>query len=105
TNAAQKRLDKLVETISTRAQPIIMGAVEMTMEDKDSITDLPAVSAVSGDEGAVYTFRCAIEHDQAWEVTGGNNPTIEESLHGVAGFVYDIPTNGNNVAVKMTVLL
>lgn len=101
---AQHRLDKLVETISTRAQPIIMGAVKMTMEAKSSIADLPSAAAVSGTEVAVYTVRFAVEHNLTWEVTG-NNPTLAETLNGVAGFVFDYPTTENNVSVTLATLL
>jgi hypothetical protein len=42
----------------------------------------------------------AIEHALAWEVEGSSNPSLAESLNGIAGFVYDIAdTTGNNVAI------
>lgn len=101
---AQARLDKLVAAVSTRAQPIILGAVTAVDEQKSSITDLPAASAASGSTVTVYTIRFAIEHNMAWEVNG-NNPTLAETLHGVDGFVFTYPTTDNNVSVTMGALL
>lgn len=97
-DAAQKRLNKLVETISLRAQPVIMGKVVESVEAKADITDLPAVAGMSGTDVTVYTLKFAIEHNLAWEVEG-NNPTLAESLDGVEGFVFTVPTTGNNVSV------
>ncbi|MNK29864.1 hypothetical protein D3C87_482670 [compost metagenome] len=96
-DASQKRLDKLVETISTRAQPVIMSAVTTTTETAPA--DLPGAGA-----GAVtvYTLSFAIEHNMAWEVAGSKNPDLAESLDGVEGFVYDIATtNDNNVSAAL----
>lgn len=101
---AQVRLDKLVETISMRAQPIIMGGVTVSTEQKSTVTDLPAVAGMSGTTVTVYTVRFAVEHNMIWEVNGGN-PTLAESLNGVAGFVFDYPTTDNNVAVSLNTLL
>lgn len=100
-DAAQARLNKLVETISLRAQPVIMGTVKESVEQKSAITDLPVVAGMSGTTVTVYTFKFAIEHNLAWEVDG-NNPTLAESLDGVAGFVYTVPTTGNNVSVTFS---
>jgi len=95
-DASQKRLDKLVQTISTRAQPVIMSAVTMTTESNPS--DLPAASG----SVTVYTLSFAIEHNMAWEVAGSPNPTLAESLDGIEGFVYDIAvTNANNVSAAL----
>lgn len=103
-NAAQQRLDKLVEVISTRAQPVIMGRVRVSTEAKADITDLPAVAALPGPNVDVYVFKFAIEHNQAWEVSG-NNPDLAETLHGIAGFVFTAPTTNNNISISMDVLL
>lgn len=97
-DAAQKRLNKLVETISLRAQPVIMGKVVESVEAKADITDLPAVAALPDGNVTVYVLKFAIEHNLAWEVEG-NNPTLAECLDGVEGFVFTVPTTGNNVAV------
>lgn len=95
-DASQKRLDKLVEAISTRAQPVIMSAVTTSTESNPS--DIPSAGA----NASVYTLSFAIEHNMAWEVSGSSNPTLAETLDGVNGFVYDIAvTNNNNVAVAL----
>lgn len=95
---AQDRLNKLVEVISLRAQPMIIGGITVTSEAKASIADLPAAAAVQGTNVTVYTMKFVINHNQSWEVSG-NNPTLVETLDGVAGFVYKYPTTDNNVAV------
>ena len=83
---SQARLDKLVEAISLRAQPVILSGVTSASETNPS--DL-----ASG--GMVYTLSFAIEHNMAWEVQGSANPTLAETLDGVAGFEYDGISAGN----------
>lgn len=86
--ASQVSLDKLVETISTRAQPVILGGVTVSSETDPS--DLPAASGTVD----VYTLKFAVEHAGAW------NPTeLAETLDGVDNFVFTTPTTNNNVAV------
>lgn len=93
---SQKRLDKVVETISTRAQPVIMSAVTTSVETNPA--DLPGATGSVN----VYTLSFAIEHNQAWEVENSVYPTLAESLDGIEGFVFDIAvTNDNNVAVEL----
>lgn len=95
-DASQKRLDKLVETISLRAQPVILSAVATTTET--SPADIPSASG----SVSVYTLKFAIEHNRAWEMGGSPNPSLAETLDGVEGFVYDeAVTNSNNVAVAL----
>lgn len=95
-DASQKRLDKLVEAISLRAQPVIMSAVAVSTESNPS--DIPSASG----SVTVYTLSFAIEHNMAWEVQGSSNPTLAETLDGVEGFVYDIAvSNSNNVHVAL----
>ena len=94
-DSAQHTLDQLVQTISLRAQPTIMGQVTTTSETAPS--DLPAAGS---NTVTVYNFRFAVEHNLAWEVVG-NIPNLAESLNGVAGFVYTIPTTNNNVSVTL----
>lgn len=95
-DASQKRLDKLVEAISTRAQPVILSAV--TSASETSPADLPGATGAQ----TVYTLSFAIEHNMAWEVQGSANPTLAETLDGIEGFVYDIAvTNDNNVSVAL----
>lgn len=95
---SQKRLDKLVETISLRAQPIIMSKVAVSVATADDVAILPG--AAVGDD--IYTLRFAIEHNKAWELTNSPDPNLAECLDGIEGFVYDIATTaGNNVAVEL----
>lgn len=97
-DAAQKRLNKLVEIISLRAQPVIKGRIIVTSETAP-VSDLPVTASASG-AVSVYTFKFAIEHDKAWDAE-----ELAESLNGVEGFVYTTPTAGNNVSVVMNDLL
>lgn len=101
---AQVRLDKLVQTISMRAAPVILGDVVVTSEAKADIVDLPAAAAAPGTDVDVYTLKFAIEHDLAWELIN-NDPSLAESLNGVAGFVFTFPTDDNNVSVAMNPVL
>lgn len=95
TDASQARFEKLVEAISTRAQPVIMGNV-YTSDEVAPVADLPVTSASSGATVAVYNFKFAIEHNEAWDNTGVD---LADTLDGVAGFVSTIPTDANNVSV------
>lgn len=93
---SQQRLDKLVETISTRAQPVFLSAVAESTE-----TDPVDIPAASGSV-SVYTLKFAIEHHLAWEVAGSPEPSLAESLDKVAGFVYELGfTVNNNVSVTL----
>lgn len=97
-DASQKRFDFLVRTISTRAQPVILGNV-FTTQEVAPVADLPitSVSYPSGATVIVYNVRFAIEHEEAWE----NVPvTLEESLDGLHGFVFTVPSTENNVSVE-----
>jgi len=92
---SQKRLDKVIETISLRAQPVILSAVVPGVATAD---DAAKIDVAVG--ATVYTLSFAIEHNQAWEVQGSANPTLSESLDGIMGFVHDIAvTDDNNVVV------
>lgn len=84
---SQKRLDKLVETISTRAQPVILSAVTSAVE--------AAPTDLVGTNVTVYTLSFAIEHNMAWEVAGSKNPDLAESLDGIEGFENDGVAIGN----------
>lgn len=95
---SQKRLDKLVETISLRAQPVIMSAIVESAETDPA--DIPA--AIGEGEVTVYTLRFAVEHNKVWELGNSPDATLAESLNGIEGFVYEIaPTVDNNVAVAL----
>ncbi len=90
---SQMRLDKLVETISTRAQPVILSAVADPVVEADP-------DDLVGTNVEVYTLSFAIEHNMAWEVAGSKNPDLAESLNGVAGFINDGIAVGN-VSVQL----
>jgi hypothetical protein len=93
----QGHLDVMVETISLRAQPVIMSLVEVTRETVISVTDLPGVENEGDSHATVYTLKFAIEHTQAWDAD-----LLGEALDAAAGpFVYRIPSGspGNNVSV------
>lgn len=93
-DSSQKNLDKLVETISLRAQPTLMSGVSVSSETAP-IADLPG----AGSTGSVnvYTFKFAIEHTQAW---GTDGEDLELSLDGISGFKFSVgDTSDNNVAV------
>lgn len=94
-DASQKRFEKLVETISTRAQPVIMGSVYET-DEVAPVADLPVTGASSGATVTVYNFKFAIEHAEAWDNVGVD---LADSLDGIEGFVSTIPTDDNNVSV------
>lgn len=78
----QWHLDKLVETISGRGQPVFMTAV----------TELSAVPAGIADfapaAGPVYSLQFAIEHNFAWDVYPSTIANLPESLNTVGSFVY-----------------
>lgn len=95
-DASQKRFEKLVEAISTRAQPVIMGNV-YTTDEVAPVADLPVTSASSGATVTVYNFKFAIEHAEAWDNTGVD---LADTLDGVDGFISTIPTDDNNVTVE-----
>jgi hypothetical protein len=89
--ASQRRFDTLIQTISLRAQPIIVGDVTVTTETAP-VLDLPAAV-----DGPVYTFRFAVEHTQVWDAED-----LCVALDGLEGFEYSLgTTTGNNVAVAV----
>lgn len=89
---SQVRFERLIEAISTRTQPVIMGNV-YTSDETGPVADLPV--AASGTV-TVYNFKFAMEHTEAWDNTGVD---LADTLDGVAGFVSTIPTDANNVSV------
>lgn len=91
---AQNRLNKLVEIISTRAQPIILGDIVVTTE-ASPVNDLPVTASESGSI-PVFNLKFAIEHNVAWAPEA-----LADSLNGIAGFVHTAPTTGNNVSVAI----
>ena len=98
-NANQINIDKLVETISTRAQPIVLDFSTVTEDKAVIVNDLPAGSALPSGNNTVYVLKFTIEHD-AWE---GATPSLAASLNGVGDFVWlASPTTNNNVAVTFS---
>ena len=95
-DASQARFDALMDAVSTRAQPVIIGNVFDTTEVAP-VADLPATSANSGNSVTVYNVKIAIEHAAAWDNTGID---LADTLDGVQGFVSTIPTDDNNVSVE-----
>lgn len=102
--ASQTRFDKLIEIISTRAQPVILGdvtvAVELSPVPGITYTFPPTLSSNTG--VTVYTLKFAIEHAKAWDDT---TLDLAETLNGVEGFVYTTPTTLNNVYIFKNDLL
>lgn len=89
-NGAQ-RFNKLIELISTRAQPVIIGGVAATTGDTPT-----------------YSFTFYIEHPYAWEVNAletasqtVTRPTLSDTINGVLDFVTGstIGTDGVNTTV------
>ncbi len=95
-DASQVRFEKLIEAISTRTQPVVLGNVFMS-DEVAPVADLPVTGASSGATVTVYNFKFAMEHAEAWDNTGID---LADTLDGVEGFVSTIPTDGNNVSVE-----
>lgn len=92
-DVSQIALDKLVETISTRAQPIILGSVT----EEAGVSDYTDFVGFSG--GTVYVLKFATEHTDAWGPLDNTQVTeLMDALDGVAGFVSDTT---NNVVVNL----
>jgi len=91
----QAALDLLIETISQRAQPVILSNVAVSREAVAGITDLPAVADDGDTNDTVYVFKFAIEHTEAWDAD-----LLAEALDSANGvFVFRTPTTNNNVAI------
>lgn len=88
-SASQDRLNRIIEVIGTRAQPIIVSVETASTETSPS--DLPAATG----SVSVFTLKFALEHVGAWE---GTTPTLAQSLNGIAGFV-SVGTDPHNVVV------
>lgn len=94
--AAQRRFDVLNQTISIRAQPIIIGDVSTDAAVTPPVPDLPAAGGAGDDDVTVYTYSFATEHTMAWDAED-----LAVALDGVEGFIYSLgDTSDNNVSVK-----
>ncbi len=87
----QYNLDVLIDTISLRAQPVVMSGVEIV--DGYTGDDIPALE----EGGLVYALTFAIEHTEAWE----DGELLLEALDATGVFVYRAvsATPPNNVAL------
>lgn len=87
-DATQIDLDLLVETISTRAQPVILGSV--STEAAPDYTDFEGFSA-----GTIFVLKFATEHRDAWGALSGNNVVDElnDALDGVGSFIFAATNN------------
>jgi len=103
-NAARQvqiRFNKLIEIISTKAQPVIVGGVPDPEVELAPVPDLPVTgSFASGTPVNVYTFKFAIEHTEAWDPND-----LEDALDGIAGFVKSTLPNTTNVSVVLNATL
>lgn len=79
--SSQWHLDKLVETISGRGQPVFMTAVTQLDTVPAGIADFAPAA------GPVYTLQFAIEHNFAWDVFPSTIATLPESLNGIGHFI------------------
>ena len=91
-DVSQDRLDFLIESISMRAQPIIIGAISQSTETVTAGYDLPAAGP-TGTTGVVDTIKFACEHHGAVSAL-----ELLSLLNGHKGFVSTTPTTGNNVS-------
>jgi hypothetical protein len=89
---SQIALDRLVEVISTRAQPILLGGIVVNTGANPG--NVPAY--VSGN---TYTVKFAVEHANAVDVV-----ELQETLNGIAGFVYAGDESDNIVVTRAVVL-
>lgn len=89
-NGAQ-RFNHLIQLISTRAQPVIIGGISKTTGTTPT-----------------YSFTFYIEHPYAWEMSGDlAHPTLAETINGALDFVVGdaIGTDGVNTTVGKVVQL
>lgn len=98
-DVTQYNLDVLVETVSLRAQPIIMSEVKVTRESLSSVVDLPGTSDEGDGFDTVYSLCFAIEHTEAWE---DGDLLLEAFDASAAEFVWRVPATGNNVALSVS---
>lgn len=99
---SQYLLDKVIETISLRGQPVLLSGVSsvpVTSANASLFLDSSGnpifPTAVAG--ATVYSFTFMIEHDGSWDVKGASNPTLSETIAGIDGFEYGSAEPGNFV--------
>lgn len=97
---SQFLLDKVIETISLRGQPVLLSSVksvELTSANiaqyQDATGNPIFPTAVVG--ATVYSFVFMIEHDGSWDVAGAQNPTLSEVIATIDGFEYGSANPGN----------
>lgn len=84
---SQLNLDKLIETISTRAQPVIIGQV--STESSPNYDDFEGFSS-----GTVWVLKFATEHTQAWGPLNGTVvDELNDALDGVEQFIFAATNN------------
>lgn len=99
---SQYLLDKVIETISLRGQPILLSAInstEITADNASLFLDSSGKpifpTAIAG--ATAYSFVFMIEHDGSWDVSGAQNPTLAEAIGTINGFEYGTSEPGNFV--------
>lgn len=97
---SQYLLDKVIETISLRGQPVLLSSVNTTPITSANASQFLDASgnpifptAVAG--ATAYSFVFMIEHDGSWDVAGANNPTLSETIGNITGFEYGTSNPGN----------
>jgi len=84
---SQLNLDKLIETISTRAQPVIIGQV--STESAPNYDDFVGFST-----GTVWVLQFATEHTRAWgPLTGTVVDELNDALDGIEQFIFGATNN------------
>lgn len=91
---SQWLLDKIIEVISTRGQPVVLTNVSSSTVAAD------AASTAGGLSGTVYQFTFMIEHAASWFDNNGKL-MLPEALNGVGSLVYVDGGASNNVAVSL----
>jgi hypothetical protein len=103
-NAAREvqiRFNRLIETISNNAQPVIIGGVPEPEVELAPVPDLPVTGELaSGTPVNVYTFKFAIEHTEAWDPND-----LEDALDGISGFVKSTLPDTTNVSIVLNATL
>lgn len=89
TEDAQKRFDKLVETINLRGQPVVLSGVGTRIAEAGEFL---GTNATAGGE-TVYFFKFAVEHSGLWVEAGNTDEkavSLAASFDGLLGeFVAD----------------